>query len=171
MRIRSRIARWWYLGLVLAILMAGGFQYQTAYAASVTIGPHPAGGTIRVYVQQNVSSNPGIQAQDGAASSFHDFNLGAGGWGWFDMVGVKTGDTIVITVFNMAHPGPPQDPGYQSPPGHWWCGYNGRGDGIKDFSGMEAAVEAAGALEQVTARAELEVTAGSSGPSQSLTES
>ncbi len=141
MRIRRRIGRWWSLGLVLAMLLGAGFQYQMAFAAHgdpAVIGPLPAGGTIRVYVQQNVGSAPRVTVVDGGNSASHD------GSGVIDLLNVNTGDTINIYVGNLDHGGQ-LDPGWEDPQGSWWCGHNGVGDGIKHFEGLEAAAEAAGA--------------------------
>jgi len=128
MRTRWRTkGRLWYLGLVLAILMGNAaFPPKTAFAAHgdpAVIGPLPAGGTIRVYVQQNVGSPPRVTVVDGGTSASHD------GSGVIDMLNVNTGDTIDIYVCNLSH-GCSPDPGWEDPQGSWWCGHNGVGDGI-----------------------------------------
>ena len=57
MRIHWRLRWLLRMGLAVTILMgSAGFPFQAAYAANgnpATIGPLPAYGTLRVYVQQN----------------------------------------------------------------------------------------------------------------------
>ncbi len=139
-----RSARKWLWPMALALIIlvgSAGFPLPAAQAANgnpAVIGPLPAGGVIRVYVQQNVADGPRVTVKDGAAVASHD------GSGVINLLSVKTGDTIEIYVGNLGHGGQ-LDPGWEPPQGAWWCGHNGVGDGIKGFGGMEASAEAAGA--------------------------
>jgi len=142
-------ARLLQTGLALAMLIgsAVGLQAQPAFAAygnPAVIGPLPTSGTIRVYVQQNVGSPPDVRVVDGSHNVWQGMHVGRGNYGLADFFSANAGDTVQVYVYNADH-GDSNDPGWESPQGQWWCGHNGAGDGIKDFSGMEAAVEAAGA--------------------------